>query len=157
MQNPQIINNINKSEAESLSLKKQRKRNYAIASGAIFAIIVFHFVFQFSFIQSENFRTVKKLTKTVLFDENEQIAENTVVPEINVAEVEKAKEEINSETRIEYKIKQPAIIQKPQFTPPPVQSRRKTAPSPIVIKRKVPQPETRAEQLRRAEKILTGA
>lgn len=162
------VNKSDKSDVKTLSLRKARKRNYAIASGAIFAIIILHFVFQFSFIQSENFKMVQKLTKTGQFAEDEQIAENTVVvPEISIKEAEETeqatKNEIRSEVKTVYKAKKPEIIKQPQVKPP-VQLRFKSASSRTVInrnevqpKKREMQPEIRAEQLRRAEKILTGA
>ncbi len=155
MQNSFKENEIKNTDIKLSFLKRTGKRNYAIASGAIFAIIVFHFVFQFSFIQSENFRSLQNLTLTGQFNDTRQIAENIVVPEINKAEEEDEKPKVKIKT--EYQTKKPDVTKKPEITPPPIQSRRKTAPVRTIIKRKVPQPETRAEQLRRAERILTGA
>jgi hypothetical protein len=167
MQKSYKANKSDKSDVKTLSLRKARKRNYTIASGAICAIVILHFVFQFSFIQSENFKMVQKLTKTGQFAEDEQIAENTVVPEISFKEAEETeqatKNEIRSEVKTVYKAKKLEIIKQPQVKPP-VQLRFKSAPSRTVInrnevqpKKREMQPEIRAEQLRRAEKILTGA
>ncbi len=118
------------------------------------AIVVLHFAFQFSFIQSENFRLLQSLTKNWQFGQTENVAENTSVPEITKADEE---EKVKAESvKKEVRTAKPITIKKRQ-TSTSVQKRTRPEPTQNVIKRKAPQPETRAERLRRAEKILTGA
>ncbi len=144
----------NRKNVKSLSLKKGGRKNYAILSRTILAIVVLHFAFQFSFIQSENFRLLQNLTKNWQFGQTENIAENTSVPEITKAyEEEKVKAE---PVEKEVKKAKPITVKKRQ-TSTAVRKRTRPEPTQNVIKRKAPQPETRAERLRRAEKILTGA
>lgn len=147
--------NKNNADVKTSSLKKAGKINYIAVSGAILAVIVLHFAFQFSFIQSENFRMLQNLVKTGQFESTEQIAENTDVPEIIESDDLDNNEAERPVTRKVPRIKKPEVVKR--RTPLPVQKHSRPAPKRPVIKRDVPQPETRAERLRKAEKILTGA
>lgn len=140
----------NKINNKISSLKKNGKRNYAVLSGTIFAIVVLHFAFQFSFIQSENFRILQNLTSLGEFGETAKIAENTSVPEITETDDEKVNE------KAAVKIKRAKVVKKRQISKP-IKKRTTITPKRNSVNKKAPQPETRAERLRRAEKILTGA
>jgi hypothetical protein len=96
---------------------------------AIFAIIALHFVSQFVFFPSDNPQIEENLPKI----ENEQTVE----------------------IKTENEVAKPNIVAKPEVVPSVVQPERKIAPSQTLIKKKEPR-ESRAERLRRAEKILTG-
>ena len=152
---------------ETIPYKKGQKK-YIVLGGAILTIIILHFVLQFSFIQSENVQTIQNLTKVEEYKEDdeftERITEKVVVStkenEADVKDVADVKNKPVSEAttppKTEYNTKKVKIISKPKVTSPPVQSRPKNVQSRIVIKKKVPPQETRAERLRRAERILTG-
>ena len=98
---------------------------------AIFAIIALHFISQFVFFQSDNSQIEENLPKI----ENEQTVE----------------------IKTENQPSEPDIVAKPETTAAPtiVQPERKIAPPQTLIKKKEPR-ESRAERLRRAEKLLTG-
>lgn len=158
IQNLPNANDFNESEAKNSFLKKTGQKHYWIASGAIFAIIVFHFVFQFSFIQNEYFKKMQNLSNIEQFNEPEQIAENIVIPETDEKEITEKTGEAKPEQKLVYKTVKPEITRKPRVASPPVRKRSKAviARPRKVLKDNVPQSETRAERLRRAEKILTG-
>ena len=157
IQNLPKINVGKESGAKSSFLNKAGQKHYWIASGAIVAIIIFHFVFQFSFIQNEYVRKMQNLPNIGQFNESEQVAENIEIPEIDKTEaIEKPEtEEAKPETKVAIKPAK-SEIKKPRTVSPPAQNASKSVRPRKNIKRNVPQPETRAERLRRAEKILTG-
>ena len=120
-------------------LNKLTLNHYTIAGAAIFAIIVVHFVLQFTFIQSENFRSA--LTSIP----PEPIKEKSV--EINP---------INDEIKAINEPLKLDIVTIPKTAAPTVRSpQRKILTPQTIVKKKEPR-ESRAERLRRAEKILTG-
>ncbi|HSK72855.1 MAG TPA: hypothetical protein VK892_14230 [Pyrinomonadaceae bacterium] len=113
-------------------LSKLTLNHYTIAGAAIFAIIVVHFVLQFTFIQSENFRSA------LISIPPEPIKEKSV--EIKT---------INEPIKLD-------IVTIPKTAAPTVSPpQRKILTPQTVVKKKEPR-ESRAERLRRAEKILTG-
>lgn len=120
-------------------LNKLTLNHYTIAGAAIFAIIVVHFVLQFTFIQSENFRSA--LTSIP----PEPIKEKSV-------EIKTVNDEIKTNNE-PIKLDIVTIPKTAASTFPPPQ--RKTLISQTIVKKKEPR-ESRAERLRRAEKILTG-
>ncbi len=148
-------------------LQKSAKGRYAIVVTGIFAIVVSHFLFQFFIIQNEDVRISEELVKSEKFDENKQLSELPKLNEATAKEdlsqtveevVEDETEPENSQiavTKTKYKAKR-EVERKSRTISPPIQSRPKTSSLPKVTKKKMPQ-ETRAERLRRAEKILTGA
>ena len=112
-------------------LSKLTLNHYTIAGAAILAIIVVHFVLQFTFIQSENFRSA--LTSMP----PEPIKEKSV------------------EIKTDHEAGKSDIVTMPKTVAPTAPPQRKIVPSQTVVKKKEPR-ESRAERLRRAEKILTG-
>ena len=155
-----FIKNSPKPKEVGKSVVRRKKEHFALAGLAICAIIVFHLAFQFSFIQSENVKIVEELSKNEQPEEaenfSEPIDENVVEPDINDAvemEAEQTESE-KAETRIKYETEKPENIVKPKTVSSRVQPRPKTAPRSVIKKKD--RRETRAERLRRAEKILTG-
>lgn len=123
-------------------LKKLTLNHYTIAGAGIFAVIVLHFVFQFAFIQSENFRSalvsiqpepMRGKSLEIKIEDNASKSDKN----INNINEEASKMEIGVSTKT-------AAPQQP-----------KIVPSKTVEKKKEPR-ENRAERLRRVEKILTG-
>ena len=171
IQNPAETNAVNKTAVKDSFLKKKGQKHYWIASGAILAIIVFHFVFQFSFIQNENFQAARNLLEVNLIEKKgqriEKTADNIIVPEIFETDFEEITSENETmpeenetlpEAKNVTKKRKSEVKRKARTVSPPIQNRQKNAISRPrkVIKKNLPQPETRAERLRRAEKILTG-
>jgi hypothetical protein len=102
-----------------------------VGGAAISALIVLHFVSQFIFFQNEDVQNENISPKT----ENEQIVE----------------------IKPEYEPAKPDIVTIPKPTAPIIaQPERKAAPFRKVAKKK-PRGESKAERLRRAERLLTGA
>lgn len=176
-----IVPIISKRNRKKDSEEKQAggRRNYALASGAgaIFAIIVFHFVFQFSFIQSENFKTLQNPAPVDLSESRPPFAENTFVPEIkredsaenlNPSENSKKSGSIAAgktvtEAKVSESNSKKNSVRRKKISPPapPVRSAsKKTSAASAAAgksrKGKQAPAETRAERLRRAERILTG-
>lgn len=117
-------------------LRRISIKHYTIIGAVILAITVMHFVLQISFIQKENLRAVETAPEIV------QPPEQAVqVIEINPKEYEVRKVEI---------ITIPEVVQ-------PVAPRQTEAAPVRIPSRKKPVRESRAERLRRAERILTGA
>jgi len=114
-------------------LSKPTRKHYSKAGAAILAIIILHFVSQFIFFQSEKFESERTSAKTENERNNEQ----------------------NVEIKTEYDARNSAIVTTSAPVPSTVQRETKIAPSRSVIKKKE-QRESRAERLRRAERILTG-
>ena len=125
-------------------LNKPAPRHYTRAGAAIFVIIILHFVSQFIFLQSE--KTAPK-TEAINHQSVEIQPEAEIRPENNqIAEIE-----------TESAAKKPRSVTKPKTVPPVVQPEPTSAPSRAVIKKKEPRGgESRAERLRRAERLLTG-
>ncbi|MEO8074566.1 MAG: protein kinase [Acidobacteriota bacterium] len=146
---------------------KLAQKNLWVGGAGILAIVVLHFFFQVSFIKNdlaqmekqlpeiEPINEVKPFAKTEPFVEVEPFAEtDPFVKQIDDDETDEPA--TKTETAAEMKTKKREVLRKPEIVSPPVQPRTRTAPTRTVIKRKEPL-ETRAERLRRAEKILTGA
>ena len=111
-----------------------RRRN-AIAVAAILAIGILHFAFQMSFIQREN-------------KENPYASEMVVAPS-------KVVERSIVIASSEFEMNEADDVKREKAAPAFKQARIETAPSKMPSK-KNDFAETRAERLRRAEKILTG-
>lgn len=118
-------------------LRKLTRRNQTIAGAAILAIIVLHFVSQFIFFQSEK-----------PSPEIEAISRQSV-------EIE-SENDPNLEIEIESEAEKPDVVTMPEKAPPNVQPEPKIAPpQPTLIRKKEPRA-SKAERLRRAERLLTG-
>ena len=138
-QNTKQPNKIGKSNTQSPFLSKSKRRLYIKAGAAIFAIVILHFVSQFIFIQNEKL----EIEVTSAATENEQSVES--IENIKSIEIKPLEDEAKTSE----------IVKAPVPVPPIVQPETKIAPSRMIIKKKEPR-ESRAERLRRAEKILTG-
>lgn len=160
-------NKIIKPSISAPKLRKSGKTRYAVAATGIFAILVSHFLFQFFYIQNENIRAPEELVKTEKFEANDQMAEMPAKPDVpkiveakdivEEEELDQAEDPSATETESKTNNKQhKEIKRKSRNVSTPIRSRSNSTPIQRVIKKKVPQ-ETRAERLRRAEKILTGA
>ena len=126
----------------SLSMKAARKY-YSKAGAAILAIIILHFVSQITFLRNENLVSERASAKTENKQNNEQINEH-----INEQSVE---------IKPEYEAKDSRILKAPApLVPSNVQRNTENVPQRLAVKKKEPR-ESRAERLRRAERILTGA
>jgi cytoskeletal protein RodZ len=135
-QNQKQTSNIGESNIRPSVLSKLTRRNNTIAGAAILAVIVLHFVSQFVFFQGENpAPKIEAINQPIA----EIKSENAPVAEI----------------KTESEAKKPEIADAPDAIPPIVQPEPKNAPSRVVIKKKESR-ESRAERLRRAERILTG-
>jgi serine/threonine protein kinase len=125
-------------------IRRQTEKHYNKAWVTIVAIVVLHFVLQFTFIQSENYQNTLSLT------EAEQIShQNAVVS----PEQKPRKPEVVKDPEL---FKEPSIVTMPdvlktETAPPP----RRVVPARSVIRDREPR-ETKAQRLRRAERILTG-
>ncbi|HEX8737363.1 MAG TPA: hypothetical protein VF721_18665 [Pyrinomonadaceae bacterium] len=117
-----------------LSPGKSAQRHYTVAGAAILVIIILHFVSQFIFVQSE--KASQKIEAI-----NHQSVE--VRPENNEVKTESAAQQ------------QPEVEAMPDVDVPDVQPETKPVPTRVVIRKKEPR-ESRAERLRRAERLLTG-
>ena len=134
-QNTNQLNEDGKSNVQPPFISKPTRKLYIKAGAAIFAIIILHFVSQFIFIQNEKHES--EITSAA-------------------TEIEQSSESIKStEIKTEDKTKTSEIVKAPVTAAPIVQPETKIAPSRTVIKKKEPR-ESRAERLRRAERILTG-
>ncbi|MDQ4122465.1 MAG: hypothetical protein M3209_13585 [Acidobacteriota bacterium] len=131
-QNQLSADEVVKSRFRLSFFNKLRQRFSAKVGGAaILALIVLHFVSQFIFFQNEN--APNEITPPEI--ENKQIVE--IKPE--------------SEPAKPSYVTTPEPVTAPRSAP----QERKPAPSPKVTKKKLPR-ESKAERLRRTEKILTG-
>ena len=138
-QNQIRTSKIGESNIRLLFLRKPARKHYSKAGAAILAIIILHFVSQFIFLQNENYESERVSAKTKDTRNNKQNSEQNV------------------EIKTEYETRDSGIIQTPApaAVPPTFRRKTETAPSQTVIKKKEPR-ESRAERLRRAERILTG-
>ena len=118
------------------------KRHELIAGAAIFVFILLHFISPFIFIRNENHSNEITSLKT----ENKQ----------SVSIEAEYKKEYKTEYKKEYKAKSAEIGKTPVLVSPAAQTKPKIVPPRTVIKKKEPPRESRAERLRRAERILTG-
>ena len=134
MAKPEFINNSGKS----------RKKRYKMAGAAIFAMIILHFAWQFSFIQSEKLRAAETSVKAVLPEKTLVEAEKEQPLELQQNElIQPVDETKNSGDFNSEKAVQPNLYQELE-TKTAANSKKKTIP------------ESKAERLRRAEKLLTG-
>ncbi|CAN5160796.1 hypothetical protein BH20ACI1_BH20ACI1_21930 [soil metagenome] len=155
----------NKTSADVPFNWKLAKKNFWVAGAGVLAIFVLHFFFQVSFINTDIAQTNKELiqaeqvTEVESFDEIEPTAEAEPFDEIDpfVKQIAEKPAEPAAEyaAKAEIKSTKPEVVRKPTVASPTVQPRPK-APPPRTLRKKEPQ-ETRAERLRRAERILTGA
>lgn len=113
---------------------RQTKKRHAAAGGAIFVFIVLHFVSQ------------------IVFFRNEISSQEITSVEVIVEENAEIEPRIETEYKTEESVKSvaPGAVS-PILTEP----KRKVLPASAPKKKELPR-ETRAERLRRAEKILTG-
>lgn len=142
------------------------QKHFWIAGGAIAAIIVSHFVFQFLFIQSENVRLTEDLVKTEKVEQTESfvkpVSEAVIQPHATNKIEDEPETVVETAVKTEDAAKKSQETKKAQITKksptvlPPAQVKpNKTTPT-RVINRKNDESETRAERLRRVEKALTG-
>lgn len=135
-QNANQPNKVGEPNIQPPFLSKPKRKLYIKAGAAIVAIIILHFVSQFIFIQNE--KPVSEVSSAAA--KNEQSVESIESIEIKTEDESKTSE----------------IVKAPIPVPPAaVQPEIKIAPSQMVIKKKEPR-ESRAERLRRAERLLTG-
>ncbi len=139
---PEIYHKIRekKFNQNQLQIDKVRKLRAqpVITGAAIFAIIVVHFVSQTSFFQNENFISKQNSPKI----ENEQSTETKTQYEAKSLDVKPMPDKATLKTA-------------PEKATPSVSPKPKIVPSNAVIKKREPG-ESKAERLRRAERILTG-
>lgn len=117
--------------------RKLTRRNQTIAGAAILAIIILHFVSQFIFFQDEK-----------PSPEIEAISRQSV-------EIE-SENEPNLEIETKSEARKPDVVTMPEKAPLNVQPEPKIAPSQQTLIRKKEPRESKAERLRRAERLLTG-
>jgi hypothetical protein len=104
-------------------------------------IAVVHFALQMIFIQKENLETVKS---AVEIEHNFETAVEKNSPAKQIIEIEPE----------QYEVKKVEVIAIPEFVKPAPRHRKETVPATKPVKKKEVR-ETRAERLRRAERILT--
>ena len=149
------INDFGKAPSDLISEKNSSSR-YKIAGAAVLLVLVTHFVWQFSFIQEENLRAaetefelIQPIGKPGADDQNKRAAEIETEAPIKTIEPEIVQEDDDEESPKPIKIVktvQPSVRR---------QSETKSVPKNKAA-REMPVRETRAERLRRAEKLLTG-
>ena len=120
------------------------RKYYALIGLFILTIAVVHFAMQLTFIQKENLRSVETAVETT--------------QEVDTAPPVKQYIEIEPE---QYEVKKIEIITIPEKVKPAPRVQKESAapaaPAPVrKIARKKDSGETRAERLRRAERLLTG-
>ncbi len=127
---------------------KSPQKRYKVAGAAILAVIVLHFVWQFSFIQSEKLRAAKNSVIAVApAKTGNEIGDGQ--PPINL------KNDESSESAPFYDTQNSDLInpEKVFESVAKRQTETKSVPSAAANKQI---PESKAERLRRAEKLLTG-
>ena len=130
--------------------KKSKQRNYKfkVAGAAMFAVLVLHLVWQFSFVQSENLRDTETALKTI------QPTAPPSQPEIN--ELSSEPKAVNQPDQINADFKAKTNIVNSEKTVQKARYERSEAKSePPKVKKKAVR-ESKTERLRRAEKLLTG-
>lgn len=138
------------SNVRRLPLNKAPQRHYTRAGAAIFVIIILHFVSQFIFFQSEKNAPP---TEAVNHQSVEVEPEAEIKPEIEIEPENNRIDDVKTESAA----KKPELTtRRPNAIQPIVQPEPTGAPSRVVIKKKEPRVESRAERLRRAERLLTG-
>lgn len=137
----EIRANVGESNIRPQLKGKSAQRHYTRAGAAIFAIIILHFVSQFIFFQDE-----KISPRTEAINHRSVEIEPAIQPQ----------SEPIAEFKTEPVAKKPLPAKMPKAVAPPVvQPERKPAPSRAIVRKKETR-ESRAERLRRAEKLLTG-
>lgn len=127
---------------ERTNIFKKSKKYYAMIGMFIMTIAVVHFALQMIFIQKENLETVKS---AVEIENNFETAVEIKSPAKQIIEIEPEQVEVN---KVE-------VITIPEFVKPAPRQRKETVPATKPVKKKEVR-ETRAERLRRAERLLTG-
>lgn len=139
--------NLNAEQPESAdNFGKSRQKRYKVAGAAICGMIVLHFAWQFSFIQSEKLRAAESAVKAVL-------------PEKTAVEIEKNQPVISEKNELIEPIenmKNSGDFSSEKAAQPKVYRQSETKPAPSETVRKKEIPESKNERLRRAEKLLTG-
>ena len=140
---------VGQSPQSYLSAKSGNKR-YKIAGAAIFAVLVLHTVWQFSYIQSENLRTTEASLKVV-----PPFAPLTEIKTIEPP-VESKKDDQPVEVKPVYRTKNADVINSTKTVQKAIyRLAEPVAPAPPAsVKKKAA--ESKSERLRRAEKMLTG-
>ncbi len=134
-------------ESENSSAKSRQTR-YKIAGAAICAVIVLHFVWQFSFIQSEKLRAAQNSVIAVTPDKTlNKIQQNQ--PPLDL------KNDESSQSAPVYDAKNSDLINSEKVIEPAAKRQTETKSAPLVPAKKAV-PESKNERLRRAEKLLTG-
>jgi serine/threonine protein kinase len=140
--------NLNTAQSKELDNNsgKTQQRRYKLAGAAICAMIVLHFFWQFSFIQSEKLRTAETAIK-------ENLPEKTVIE----AEKDQPRIELEKDESIETvdESKDSGDINSEKAIELPADNQAETKSAPTDSKKKTT-PESKNERLRRAEKLLTG-
>ena len=121
-------------------------RRILILAG-ILAVAVVHTVMQLSFIQTEKLRSVE-LTAAAPIREVKlpELPTETKQTEAQVIEIKPE----------EYEVRKVKVVTIPERVEPSIRRHQQAETIQPTIKRKVVRPESKAERLRRAEKILTG-
>lgn len=137
--NPVQTNDLN-NEPPTVMAGKLGRKPYRIAGATIFIILVLQSIWQFSFIQSENLRLAEVSLKASIPVEP-PIKIETGKPPVEITTVNKAKKSdvVDSEKTV-----QKITYRQTEIKPAPPEIRKKAVP------------ESKAERLRRAEKLLTG-
>lgn len=144
-----------KSPVRNSFLGKRMEKQGIFTWAMIGLITVIHFGFQFSLINSENFRSNRDLVKSVEVNDQASRVEESFDKKVFAAEPEKVEKEKTEIINNEFEKPEKTTRKiKPKTVVPA--ARPSIGKSPPVLERKEPA-ETRAERLRRAEKILTGA
>lgn len=123
-------------------LLKNSSKYYVLIGLFIMTIAVTHFALQINFIQKEKLETIETAVEV----------ERNIQPEIKTL----AKPVIEIEPE-QYEVKKVEVITIPEFVKPAPRRQKEAAPAPVKsVRKKKEIHETRAERLRRAERILTG-
>ncbi len=131
-----------KNTNDKKSIFKKSGKYYVIIGLFIMTIAVTHFALQMNFIQKENLQSVETAVGIEKNFETE-VEKNSPAKQI----IEIAPEQVE--------VKKVEVITLPEYVKPAPRQRKETVPAPKPVKKKEVR-ETRAERLRRAERILTG-
>lgn len=123
-------------------LFKKSGKYYALIGLFIMTIAIAHFSLQMNFIQKENLESVETAVGK----------EKNFKTEVEKNSPDKQLIEIAPE---QYEVKKVEVITIPEIVKPAPRQRKETVPVPKPVRKKEVR-ETRAERLRRAERILTG-
>lgn len=130
--NPISANEQTAAQNKNFFLQNSGKSRLTIVGAGILALLLLHFVWQISLIQSENPRVVEMPIQTG-----------------------QSEKQIVAEIEPEYEAKNRDIVKPPKIVAPVEPPLTEIKPSQTVFRKKAPV-ETRAERLRRVEKALTG-